>query len=102
MLAHPLLLKAARIILEWDQPTLAKNADVSLSVITNLEKGRSISAKSWLKTQQALEAGGISFVPELESGLGAGLRVQKRLSTKFSDSAVTRNRPPKVDSEDRS
>jgi hypothetical protein len=86
MLAHPLLLKAARIVLEWDQSTLARNAKLSLSVITSLEKGRSISAKSWLMVQQALENGGVSFIPEQEDGKGSGLRVHIRLSREFADS----------------
>ena len=86
MLAHPLLLKAARIVLEWDQATLARNAKLSLSVITSLEKGRSISAKSWLMVQQALEDGGISFIPEQEDGKGSGLRLHHRLRRDFADS----------------
>ncbi|MBO0902686.1 transcriptional regulator [Jiella sonneratiae] len=83
MAAHPHLLKVARILLGWDQPTLAARAQVGLGLIPRLENGRSVKATSWLKVQRALEDGGVVFIEGQQDGLGPGVRLKQDLPTPF-------------------
>lgn len=71
-------IKAARSLLEWSQTDLADASGVSEPTIKRLEAqgdllgGRSETAE---KIIQALQSGGIEFIPE--NGGGAGVRLKK-------------------------
>lgn len=71
-------IKAARALLAWSQADLAKASGVSEPTIARLESvdgllgGRSETSA---KIRDALQAGGIIFLPE--NGDGAGVRLKK-------------------------
>lgn len=70
-------MKAARALLGWSQADLSERSGVSLPTIKRMEThgpGRS-AADTVVAVQQALEAGGVQFIPE--NGGGAGLRLAK-------------------------
>lgn len=77
----PRLIRAARALLGWDQPTLADQAGISLPTVTRIEAGEEDeappgTAKTAAAVQSALERGGIEFIQE--NGGGAGVRMRKR------------------------
>lgn len=70
-------IRGARGLLNWTQPELASRAGIALGTIQRMEKlgtGRS-SAENVQAVQQALEAGGVVFIPE--NGEGPGVRLRK-------------------------
>ena len=79
------LVRAARVLLRWEQRDLAEAAEVSLTSVKRLESQQG-ALVAQLRTihalQSALEAGGIQFIPESES-LGAGLRLRRNASQAF-------------------
>ena len=73
----PALCRAARGLLGWNQDSLAKVARVGLNTLRNFEAGRSAPmTNNLVAIQVALEAAGISFIPE--NGEGAGVRLRKQ------------------------
>ncbi len=70
--------KAARLFLEWEQRDLAERSGVSLPTIQRMEKlGMERSqAGNVERVQNALETGGIQFIPE--NGGGAGVRMRDK------------------------
>lgn len=71
-------IRAARMLLRWEQKDLAERSGVSLPSIKRLEtKPGQISAhQSTLEAiQAALEAAGVHFITE--NGGGAGVRLRK-------------------------
>ncbi|MBK0400648.1 helix-turn-helix domain-containing protein [Limibaculum sp. M0105] len=77
--------RAARGLLGWSQADLAKRAGVSLPTIKRLEAaggdlgGRYATAVAIV---EALEAGGVSFIPENGGGLGVRLVEPKKPKSK--------------------
>ena len=73
----PKQIKAARLFLDWEQKDLATHSGLSLPTIQRMEKlGMERSqAGNVQRVQQALEAGGVDFIPE--NGGGAGVRLRK-------------------------
>ena len=74
-------IKAARLFLDWEQRDLAERSGLSLPTIQRMEKlgvERS-SAGNAQKLQQALETGGVEFIPE--NGGGAGVRLRERAAS---------------------
>ena len=70
-------IKAARALINWTQPELAKHSGLGLGTIQRMETlgtGRS-SADNVVSVQRALEKGGVEFIPE--NGGGAGVRLAK-------------------------
>jgi transcriptional regulator with XRE-family HTH domain len=79
--------KAARALLGWSQEELAEAASISVPTIKRLEAGEgalggrsSTGDKIW----KALQAGGVEFIDE--NGGGAGVRLKKPSSKRFSAS----------------
>lgn len=67
--------RGARGFLSWSQAELANLSNLGLSTIKDFEKGRRIPHVNNLTAiQQALEAGGVEFIPE--NGGGAGVRLK--------------------------
>ena len=72
--------RAARALLEWSQTYLADAAGLGRSTIADFERGsRNPSPESMAAIRDALEAGGIEFIPE--NGGGLGLRLRNRASS---------------------
>jgi transcriptional regulator with XRE-family HTH domain len=73
-------IRAARALLGWSQPTLAKASGVSLPTIVRMESqagpGRSAAANVDA-VQRALEGSGVLFIPADESGAGPGVRLKQ-------------------------
>lgn len=57
---------AARALLDWDIPTLARTASVEPSTILAAEAGEDVSAEAGALIQQTLEAAGVDF-PDSET-----------------------------------
>jgi len=74
----PKQIKAARLFLDWEQRDLATHSGLSLPTIQRMEKlGMERSqAGNVQRVQQALESGGVEFIPE--NGGGAGVRLRAR------------------------
>ncbi len=72
----PKQIKAARLFLDWEQRDLATHSGISLPTIQRMEKlGMERSqAGNVQRVQQALEAGGVEFIPENGGGVGVRLR----------------------------
>jgi DNA-binding XRE family transcriptional regulator len=72
-------IKAARMLLRWDQADLAKQAQVAISTVKRIEArpGRiqSNTNTAWL-LQQAFEQAGIEFIDASEDK-GPGVRLAK-------------------------
>lgn len=72
-------LRAARALLQWDQKTLAAKSEVSIATIKRLEplsgplKANKVTIAA---LKNALEAGGVEFIPE--NGGGPGVRMIRR------------------------
>lgn len=67
--------RAARALLGWTQPALAKAAGVSESTVFNLETRRgSLSDAALAKLRAALERGGVEIIDANGGGVGARLK----------------------------
>ena len=65
--------RAARALLGWSQEELSKNAQVSRAAIADFELNkRTLMRQNLISVRCALEAGGVTFIPE--NGQGAGVR----------------------------
>ena len=74
------IIRAARMLLRWDQKTLAEAAGVSHVTVRRLEAkpGPLVADRSTIaKLRSALESAGIVFVEEDEEGQGQGVRLKK-------------------------
>ena len=72
----PAQCRAARGLLKWTQPELAKASGVSDVTIRKFENEQSTPQRASLKViADAFEAAGVEFIPE--NGGGAGVRLQK-------------------------
>jgi predicted transcriptional regulator len=72
-------MRAARMLLRWEQRDLAEASGISLASIKRLEvQPGPLSARERTLTEliRALEKAGIKFIPE--NGGGAGVRLLKR------------------------
>ncbi|WP_207764936.1 helix-turn-helix domain-containing protein [Hyphococcus luteus] len=68
--------RAARALIGWSRSDLASAAKVSERTITDFERGaRSPIHASLAAIAQALESGGVEFIPE--NGGGPGVRLAK-------------------------
>jgi transcriptional regulator with XRE-family HTH domain len=77
MTITPTLCRAARSLLGWTQPDLAKAAKVGVNTIRNFEAAKAQPMTNNLRAiQEALEAAGIVFIAE--NGGGVGVRMQRR------------------------
>ena len=66
--------RAARALLEWNQPKLATSAGLGLSTIVDFEKGRrALSAESIAAIRSALESAGAQFVEAGDVAEGSGV-----------------------------
>jgi transcriptional regulator with XRE-family HTH domain len=71
--------RAARGLLDWAQPELARAADVSISTIVDFEKGRRLVSDELVRAMQvALEAAGVRFLPDSGTKLRRGGRKGRR------------------------
>lgn len=71
--------RAARMLLRWEQKDLAEASGVSLPSIKRLETQPgplSAHERTLAELRKALEKGGVEFIPE--NGGGAGVRLRKR------------------------
>ncbi|MDD2326083.1 MAG: helix-turn-helix transcriptional regulator [Alphaproteobacteria bacterium] len=60
----PLLIKAARVLLDWQQTDLARASGISLTAVKAYEKStREVRPRTVEALQAALERGGIEFLP---------------------------------------
>lgn len=72
----PAQCRAARTMINLNQPDLAKAAGLGLSTVVDFERERrQVSEKAVVAMQQALEAAGIIFISE--NGEGPGVRLRK-------------------------
>jgi transcriptional regulator with XRE-family HTH domain len=73
-LMMPAQCRAARSLLGWNQPRLAKAAGVGRSTVTDFElQSREVSVESVAKMQAALEAAGVQFT----NGKRPGVRLAR-------------------------
>jgi transcriptional regulator with XRE-family HTH domain len=64
MTIGPDQIKAARELLGWSRPELAKRVHIAASTLGNIENGKSRSTdQTLLAIKQALEAGGVEIAP---------------------------------------
>lgn len=69
--------RAARALLDWSQPTLAKAAGLGLSTVVDFEKDRrKLSTEAITAIRTALENAGVLFIDQ--NGAGAGVRLRDR------------------------
>jgi predicted transcriptional regulator len=70
-------IRAARALLEWDQPRLAKEAGVSQSSIARIEMGE-VEPRPYTMDaiQRALERAGVEFIGEKRAA-GGGVRLRR-------------------------
>ena len=67
--------RAARAMLGWTQPDLAKKSSLGLSTVVDFEKmRRQISEDAIAAMVAALEDGGIVLIPENGGGIGVRLK----------------------------
>lgn len=67
--------RAARALLGWTQPDLAKAANIGRTTVADFERGKSTPIPNNMASiQSALETAGITFIPENGGGLGVRLR----------------------------
>ena len=75
LLMTPSQCKAARALLDWTQPQLAKAAGLGLSTVVDFERSRrDVSAEAIQATRSALEKAGVEF---LDDGQGVRLKPPK-------------------------
>jgi transcriptional regulator with XRE-family HTH domain len=66
--------RAARALLDWTQPTLAKSASLGISTVVDFERARrSVSAEAVAAIRAALESAGIEFT----NGNAPGVKLHK-------------------------
>jgi transcriptional regulator with XRE-family HTH domain len=71
-------IRAARGLLDWSQTTLAQAANIPLSAVKSLERGRDVRHSTFAAIEQALSAAGILFQePGDTRDGGYGLRFRK-------------------------
>ncbi len=71
--------RAARMLLRWEQKDLAEASGISLPSIKRLETQPgplSAQERTLTELRKALEKAGVEFIPE--NGGGAGVRMKKR------------------------
>jgi transcriptional regulator with XRE-family HTH domain len=71
----PEQMRGARAMIGWGVRELAAKAGVTPNTISRLENGGDAKASTLAAIRQALEAGGVVFIPE--NGGGAGVRVRR-------------------------
>ena len=77
LIISPAQCRAARALIGWTQPKLAKAANLGLSTVVDFEKERrTLSAQSIRCLTDTLQNAGIEFIAE--NGGGAGVRLKKR------------------------
>jgi predicted transcriptional regulator len=72
-------IRAARMLLRWEQKDLASESGVSLPSIKRLETQPGVLSahqRTIDAIKEALETAGVEFIPE--NGGGAGVRMKKR------------------------
>lgn len=67
-------IRAARGFLNWSARELAQVANLGLSTVQRVEAGGAITGANLNAIRHTLEAAGIEFIPENESGAGVRLR----------------------------
>ena len=72
----PIQCKMARTALGWGVRDLANAADVAPATVTRFESGRGMQSRTIEAMRNALEAGGIAFIPE--NGGGVGVRFKNK------------------------
>lgn len=88
MLAHPKILKLARLALELTQRELAMSAGISPRILQRLEAcDQDTTIRTIRSVQQALEGKGIMFLGETER-LGSGFRVPLGHLTQPAEASV--------------
>jgi transcriptional regulator with XRE-family HTH domain len=73
-------LRMARAALGWGVRELAKEAGVTANTVTRIENGADAKQSTMDRLQHALEAAGVEFIDENESG--PGVRLRKRQTQK--------------------
>ncbi|MER9723112.1 MULTISPECIES: helix-turn-helix transcriptional regulator [unclassified Mesorhizobium] len=72
----PAQCRAARALLDWSQAQLATASKVATKTLADFERGnRTPYDRTLADIRSALEAAGVSFVPE--NGEGPGVRLRK-------------------------
>jgi len=69
-------LRAARALLGWRQNDLAKASGVGLATVARIEQGKGVVQGNFstiVKLQQTLEGARISFIDDLNGGIGVRL-----------------------------
>ena len=72
--------RAARILLGWSQSDLAREADIGLATLKRFEASTTETygqMNTATRIKEALERGGVVFIPEDDS-FTAGLRLRKK------------------------
>jgi hypothetical protein len=72
----------ARTALAWGIRDLAEAADVSHDTVVRFERGEELKDRTVAAMQDALERGGVEFIPE--NGGGPGVRLAKPLKRKHA------------------
>lgn len=73
----PAQCRAARGLLNWSQPDLAKATGLRRETIANFERGaHTPQARNLTALREALEAAGVEFQPETKTK-GPGVRLRK-------------------------
>ncbi len=70
----PVQCKMARAALGWGVRDLAEEADVAVSTVSRFEAEQNINLSSMTAMKEALENGGVQFIPE--NGGGPGVRLK--------------------------
>jgi transcriptional regulator with XRE-family HTH domain len=75
--------RAARALVDWSQAELANAAGLPVAVIELIETGggAKVPAEDIAKMRAALEAAGVTFIPE--NGGGAGVRLRKGRESEY-------------------
>ena len=68
-------IKMARAALGWGVRDLAEKAGVTANTVTRIENGGDAKQSTIDAMRQAMEIGGVEFIPE--NGGGAGVRLRK-------------------------